>query len=273
MSGADSWTAVLNADGTQEVKKVEAPKLVQFISPEGKLIRETALPFTPTAINLAPDGTIFVAGVGKMAKLNAAGEIITTADSPHVGDMNTFRQRVEEGFKKQIEEMTGSMKQQVTLLDERLKKLLEKPEAERTERDKKRIEAVEQQKTVYTDQIKMFEESYAQSFSGDQAVEQKLGITAVAVTSTSVFLCCNAISGYGYEVWKLNHEFSDAEKVVDNLSGCCGQCDIQATESNLILAENTRFLVSLLDHEGNRQKEFVRVIASRSMDSEAAAIP
>ncbi|MBL8818786.1 MAG: hypothetical protein JNL58_22345 [Planctomyces sp.] len=254
--GGDSYQIVMNSDGTQETKKVESAKLVQLISPEGKLLREVALTFAPTAINQSPDGTVFVAGEGKVAKLSATGEVLATADSPHVGDMKTFRTRVEEGYKKQIDEMTSTMKQQVKLLDDRLAKLLEKPEAERTDRDNKRIATVAEQKQMYVDQVKLFEDSYAQSFSGDQALTQKLGITAVAVTSSSVFLCCNSIEGHGYEVWKLTHEFSNPERVVDQLSGCCGQCDIQATEDNLVLAENTRFMVSLLDHEGNRQKEF-----------------
>jgi hypothetical protein len=254
--GGDNVEYVLNDDGSQETKTNVAAKLLQVYSPDGELIRSIELPFTPTALNQAPDGSIFVAGDGKVARLGDDWKISSTADSPHIGDMETFKQRVQEGAKKQVDEMTEMFRDQVASIEERIKKLKEKPEAELTERDKKRLATYEEQKALYADQLKSTEDSYSQMFSGEQMLTQKMGITALAVTSKDVFLCCNALEGYGYEVWRMTHEFSEPKKVVSELGGCCGQCDIQATESHLVLAENTKFKVALLDRDGERLTDF-----------------
>ena len=254
--GGDNVEYVLNDDGSQEAKTNVAAKLLQVYSPDGELIRSIELPFTPTAVNQAPDGAIFVAGNGKVARLGDDWKITSTADSPHIGDMETFKQRAQEGAKKQVEEMTETFREQVTNIEGRIKKLKEKPEAELTERDKKRMATYEEQKSLYEEQLKSIEEAYSQMFSGEQVLTQKMGITALAVTSKDIFLCCNALEGYGYEVWRMTHEFSEPKKVVSELGGCCGQCDIQATESHLVLAENTKFKVALLDRDGERLADF-----------------
>ena len=254
--GSDTFNYVANADGTQQAQKLRPPKLLQVYSPDGDLLRTTELTFEPTAINQAPDGSVFVAGAGKVAHVSIDGKVLTTVDSPHIGDLDSFKERIEEGAKKQIEEMTTTYRDQVTRIEERIAKLKEKPEAEITERDTKRIATYEQQKSMYQDQLTSMEASYTQAFSGEQMLSRKLGITALAVTSKDLFLCCNAIEGYGYEVWRMTHEFSEPTKVVDQLGGCCGQCDIQATEENLVLAENTKFQVGLLDRDGTRLTGF-----------------
>ncbi len=254
--GGDTTEYVMNDDGSQEVKSVKAPKLVQVYSPEGELLRSTELEFTPTAINPAADGTIYVAGDGKVAHLSADGTVLGSADSPHIGDRESFKTRVEEGAKRQMDEMTESFRVQVKRIEERIAKMKEKPEAELTDRDKKRLATYEQQKTLYEDQLKATEEAYGPMFSGEQMLSQKMGITALAVTSKDIFLCCNATEGYGYEVWRMTHEFSEPTKVVSDLGGCCGQCDIQATDDHLVLAENTKFKVGLLDRDGTRQTDF-----------------
>lgn len=144
--GGDNVEYVLNDDGSQEAKTIAAAKLLQVYSPEGELIRSVELPFTPTALNQAPDGSIFVAGDGKVARLGDDWKIMSTADSPHIGDMETFKQRVQQGAKKQVDEMTEMFRDQVASIEERIKKLKEKPEAELTERDKKRLATYEEKK-------------------------------------------------------------------------------------------------------------------------------
>ncbi|MFN9717802.1 MAG: hypothetical protein ACK58L_03855 [Planctomycetota bacterium] len=256
--GGDSFEYVMNEDGSQQAKKVEAARLLQVYAPEGELVRSVELTFKPTAINQAPDGSLFVAGEGKIAHLSEDGKVLSTADSPHIGDMETFRQRVEEGAKKQIAEMTQTFTDQIASIEKRIAALRGKPEAEWTEKDKKRLVTYEQQKALYETQAKSMKEVYSEAFSGDQMLTQKMGITAVAVTGKDVFLCCNSLEGYGYEVWRMTHEFSEPKKVVTELGGCCGQCDIQATEDYLVLAENTKFKVAMLNRDGERLLDFGR---------------
>jgi hypothetical protein len=254
--GGEDTQLMFNPDGSQQVRQTAAPKLIQVYSPEGKLTQEIELPFTPTAINQAPDGSIFVAGEGKVARVSSEGKVLASADSPHVGDLDDFRRRVEEGARKQAEEMTAQFREQVTAIEGRLAALRKKPESELTDRDRQRMKTYEEQKSIFETQLKLQESTAKEFFSGPANLSRKLGITAVAVTSRDIFLCCNSAEGYGYEVWRMNHEFSEPKMVVSELGGCCGQCDIQATEQHLILAENTKFKVALLDRDGKRVLDF-----------------
>jgi hypothetical protein len=49
---------------------------------------------------------------------------------------------------------------------------------------------------------------------------------------------------------------SEPVQLATGLSGCCGQFDIQANEDYLLLAENTKFQVGMLDHDGKRISSF-----------------
>ncbi|MFO0975656.1 MAG: hypothetical protein U0996_04620 [Planctomycetaceae bacterium] len=247
---------VMNPDGSQQVRVVEMPNLVQVYSPEGELLRSTETAFRPTAVNVSPDGTVFVAGDGKIAKIAADGKILQSADSPHIGDIETFKQRIIESAKKQAEENVARYRQQITTIEERIKALKDKPEADRTEVETKRLATYEQQKGLYENQLKIMEKTNVSATASDAAVARKLGITALAVTSKDVFVCAVSVEGAGYEVWRSTHEFSEPVRVVRNMGGCCGQCDIQATEEHLVLAENTKFKVALLDRDGKRVFDF-----------------
>ncbi len=231
-------------------------KFLQVYSPEGELLKEVGLEFTATAVNQAPDGTIFVAGAGKVARISADGKILATTNAPNMEDSETVRKQAEAAAAKQSAQITAMFDRQLQSVDERISKLREKPEAEWTARDKARLATYEQQKKLFEEQAKQLKESYSRTLNTDYMLEQKMGITALAVTSRDLFLCCHSLEGYGYEVWRLNHDFSEPKKVVSSLNGCCGQCDIQATEKNLILAENTKFKVALLDRDGQPQLSF-----------------
>lgn len=256
--GGSSVQYSVDKDGAQQAKTVEQPRQLQVYNPEGALVRSVDLPFKPTAVNVAANGIIFVAGEGKIARIDSDGQVLATADSPHIGSLENFKQRIETAAKKQLEENTARYREQVVRIDERIKALKETPEADRTELDARRLTTYEKQKQLYETQISAIKESSSSSGSSSSslAMSRKLGITALAVTSKDVFLCAYAVEGSGFEVWRMTHEFSEPTRVVDRLGGCCGQCDIQATESHLVLAENTKFKVALLDRDGQRLMDF-----------------
>lgn len=246
----------VNEDGSQQAKTIEQPRQLQLYNPEGALVRSVDLPFKPTAVNVAANGNVFVAGEGKIARIDSEGRVLATADSPHVGNTEDFMQRIEAAAKKQLEENMARYREQVARIEERIKALKETPEADRTEVDARRLTTYEKQKELYETQISTLKESSSGFGSSSLAMSRKLGITALAVTSKHVFLCAYAVEGSGFEVWRMTHEFSEPARVVERLGGCCGQCDIQATETHLVLAENTKFKVALLDHNGKRLTDF-----------------
>lgn len=254
--GGDTVEYVAAEDGSFETKTISSPKLLQTYSPDGKLLHEVSLDFKPTAVNQAPNGTIFVAGSGRIANVSSEGKLLLVADSPHLGDLAEMKKKAEEAAKVQMDQLTGSLTAQIERLDTTLTKLKEKPAEELTDRDKLRLKTLQEQKQMYCDQEKEMQTMYSSYFSADAMLERVLEITSMAVTSKDVFLCCGSSEGHGYEVWRTNHELSSPKKVVDSLGGCCGQCDIQANEDHLILAENTKFQVGLLNRDGERVTSF-----------------
>lgn len=254
--GGSNVQYLVNKDGSQQAKTVEQPRQLQCYSPEGTLIRSVDLSFKPTAINVAANGMVFVAGEGKIARIDSEGRVLATADSPHIGSLEDFKQRIENAAKKQLEENSTRYREQVARIEERIKALKETPETDRTETDARRLTTYEKQKELYETQISALKGSDSGSSSTSLAMSRKLGITALAVTSKDVFLCAYAVEGSGFEVWRMTHEFSEPTKVVEKLGGCCGQCDIQATDSHLVLAENTKFKVAILDRNGERLSDF-----------------
>lgn len=254
--GGDQTAYKPKEDGTYEIVKTESPKALQAYSPDGELLWQVELSFTPTAINQAPNGQIFVAGTGKVARLDQTGKILTIIDSPSLGDLENLRTRVAEAAAKQKAEALGSFTEQLDRVKERIAKIESKPEEERSDREKKQLTAFEKQRTVYQDQLSQMEAMYAGMFDTDSALEQKMTITAIAVNSQDIFVCCTVMEGYGYEVWRLDHQLESPKKVVEMLGGCCGQCDIQANEEHLVVADNTKFQVSLLDRDGQPVSSF-----------------
>lgn len=55
---------------------------VRVYSPAGKLLQTWELDLSPSAITMAPDHTIFVAGEGQVAKLDSAGRVVARGKSP-----------------------------------------------------------------------------------------------------------------------------------------------------------------------------------------------
>lgn len=254
--GGDSVEYIPGENGDFETKTVKAPKLLQKYSADGQLVAEVELDFKPTAINEAADETIYVAGVGRVAHISKDCRILTAADSPHIGDLDELKKTAAEAAEEQMKELTGSLTAQSERIAKMLEKLEAKPKEERTDREKKRMETLKQQKKLYCDQEKQMAEAYEQFFSVDAMMERSMEITSLAVTSKDVFLCCGSTGGHGYEVWRTDLEFSSPVKVVESLGGCCGQCDIQANDDYLVLAENTKFQVGLLDRDGKRVSSF-----------------
>jgi hypothetical protein len=84
------------------------------------------------------------------------------------------------------------------------------------------------------------------------SVKGKLDITSVACSGDDLFVCCDAIKGYGYAVYRMTTDLTEPKRIVDRLSGCCGQLDIQANDGKLYAAENSRMRVLCFDRDGRK---------------------
>lgn len=65
---------LLAADSTE--------KTIKIIDPKGKHFASVTLPFGPEALDVAPDGTLYCGGQGKLAKLDGKGKVVRTVDLP-----------------------------------------------------------------------------------------------------------------------------------------------------------------------------------------------
>lgn len=219
---------------------------------EGELKKTIPLSFLPQALNIAPNGTIFVAGMGKVAKLNSDGEVEETRELPGLGNKEELLKKL----KKQAEEnqklMAETYKTQLENIRKQIEKLEKAPEDESDkarERRERRIRIL----TQSLEQAEANQQMMEQSIQVDDYMVSRMGTcTGLAATSQDIFISCAKAEGYGYDVWRLNHELSEPEVVIKDLGGCCGQLDIQSDGVHLIVAENTKFEVGYYDRDGKR---------------------
>jgi hypothetical protein len=94
----------LNAEGNilacfAPQDKKDKPGL-RIYSPKGKLLKTLALEISPGAVCVAKDGSIFVAGEGKVLKLDAAGKVLASAPSPVAAEPVALSKEVEDMVKE-----------------------------------------------------------------------------------------------------------------------------------------------------------------------------
>ncbi len=90
----------------------------------GEFVRSHWLDFAPQAINFAENGTVFIAGTGKLARLSATGRLELVVDAPNLITDEATREKQIAEQKKRVESMLRSYVQQ----NERLKDQIEKLE-------------------------------------------------------------------------------------------------------------------------------------------------
>jgi hypothetical protein len=74
---------------------------IRVYSPDGKLVRTLPLEIKPGAVCATADGSIFVAGDGKLLKLDADGTVLASAASPVAGVPVVISKEMENSFAQQ----------------------------------------------------------------------------------------------------------------------------------------------------------------------------
>jgi sugar lactone lactonase YvrE len=79
--------------------------------------------------------------------------------------------------------------------------------------------------------------------------ETRVGnVAAIATTDKDVFVAANV--GFGFSVFRFDHDLAEPKEVVSRLRGCCGQMNIAAKDGALYAAENARKRVVRFDRDG-----------------------
>jgi hypothetical protein len=79
---------------------------------------------------------------------------------------------------------------------------------------------------------------------------RRLDVSGVAAMGDDVFVACPSTQDFTFVVYRLDKDFGKPTQVVDKLSGCCSQMDIQARDGKLWVANNGRHRVQIHDRDG-----------------------
>ncbi|MFO0905335.1 MAG: hypothetical protein U0939_20170 [Pirellulales bacterium] len=231
------------------------PSRVQWLDASGKTLRSAELDFLPKAVNVAADGAVFVVGMGKIASFDAQGRKVQQIDSPHlakaVADPEQFADDVMERHREEV----AQIKEQAAQFADALQELEAKDAGKRTESEKLQLQQAQVLQTHFAQQFKL-REAMTQDAVVAEAMTRLKEIHRVAISKDHVFVVTNESSGYGFCIWRMNHQLADAKKIVSGLSGCCGQMDVQVMGEQLVIAENSRHRVAMFDFEGKSKLNF-----------------
>ena len=227
--------------------------LVMVYTGEGEMLHSFPLKFIPQALNFAPDGKLFVAGSGKIARMSAEGKIELEVDAPNIGNQEEALAALKKENERRLVELTKSSKAQLDRLEEQIAKLEIIPEDE-DEKVKTRRERRLKLLNVSKKQFEDMAASAAQNTGLDQSgsLARWANATGLTATEDDVFVSCPMVTGFGYGIWRLDHNLENAKVIMDDVHGCCGQLDIQTDGENLLVAENTKFQVGFYDRDGKR---------------------
>ncbi len=238
-------------------------KSIQVRSSDGKLIREIELPFAAQAINFSSDGSPYIAGEGKVARLSQSGEIDKVIDAPNLLSEEEMKAKVAASNKKMLDQVMEGQDTQLERLKDQIAKLetdLKDDAIQKNDRVKSRTESrltiLKQQLDSQQESYDSLKKTYESMFSNDTDTSRFNRSTGIAISKQDVFVSLPSLEGHGYAIYRLTHDLTDAKLIVDELHGCCGQLDIQTDGTHLIVAENSAFKVRYFDREGKEAHSF-----------------
>ena len=222
---------------------------VHVLSSEGKPVHQWTVNFHAHSINVGPDGVVFVAGDGKVARFDKIGKELGQIELPHIAELIKNKDQMKADAEKQLA-------QQRDQFDKTLKSFTEQKE----KLEKKKPEELTKQEKSQLDQFKQILKSYEQTadyykkMTVDDVVGQTLSrlkvINGIAVSEKDIFLVCGESKGYGYAIWRMSHDFKEPKQVKSGVRGCCGQMDVQVSGSDFLLAENCDYKFGRYDRDG-----------------------
>ena len=212
------------------VKKITERCEIRVVRPDGQLVAKWKLDSQPQAICVRSDGTIFVAGDGRVLKLSGEGKVLAAVDSPAMA----------EPVKPEVVEPQGDAAEEKKEKKTESKSILRVLTEAMMGKEPALTEADEQQNKAMKEMLK----------------QRRREVTGIAVTDRDLFVACPAREGFGYCVWRMDHNLQNAELIVDGLRGCCGQMDVQAKDGELWIPENARHRVVRYDRDGKQLASF-----------------
>ncbi len=242
-SSATASDAKSKEKPSSDTAKIDSPAQVRILDADGKLLDKWPVDFTAQAVNLCPDGNLILGGDGVLARYDLKGKQLARQESPHMAasrkDPDELKQRAKETLGQQRDSISGLIKS----LEDQKAELAKREDSSLTEEERQMKQQADQILATYKlmakQQVKPITEQEI-----NQMAEQLAGmgrkINAVAASDKHLFCTAPASKGFGYSVWRTELDFSKPERIVDGLSGCCGQMDIQCCGDDVVVSENSR---------------------------------
>lgn len=222
---------------------------VHVVNPDGKTVGVWTVKFHANSLNAGSDGTVYVAGDGRVAKFSPDGKDLGVVELPHIkellADKDGLRKQAEDQLKRQKELYANALKAML----ERKKAIEDKKEADRTDLEKRQLQQYESTIKVY-DQIIKDNDNQKLDTVIDQLTGRMRTINGVAISDKDIFIACGDTKGFGYAMWRMTHDFKEPKLVLAGIGGCCGQMDIQVSGTDLLVAENTKHRFARYTRDG-----------------------
>lgn len=237
--------------------KASTATRIVWLDSKGVEQQSAELGFLPRAVTAATDGSVIVAGEDRVAVFRADGRKRSEHVSPHSTISDAAKASLREELVERRDNEVAARKGRLTKLEKALAEIDAKPEEDRSKIERAQYASQKRQLEYERQQVNLRESVPADRLL-EEAVQKARQIHRVAVSGDHVFLVCGEMSGYGYSLWRLRRDFSAPEKIVGNLSGCCGQMDVQIIDGRIVIAENSKHRVLLADFDGETVGKFGR---------------
>jgi hypothetical protein len=229
------------------VAAMSAVAEVRVFNSDGVEETKWPLDFIGQSIGVGPDGAVYVAGDGQVARYSAAGKLLTKVEVPHIAEVLKNQDQLRASAEAQVKAQKESIEETKKAFAEQAKELRDKGTDKLSEDEKQQLEALELNLKLYG-QLESRAEPIEKVMA--QLTSRLRIINSVTATSKEVFIATGELKGYGYAVWRLDLDFKNPSQVMSKLSGCCGQMDVQAQGDKLYVAENTKHRVGQFDLSG-----------------------
>eukprot|EP00913_Durusdinium_trenchii_P028487 g26715.t1 len=205
--------------------------VVRVFNGDGKLLRSWNVPVNAEAINVAPDGTVLVAGNGKLLRYNTEGKQIHEAAAPHYAHLKSGGDELRKQVILQFKSRASNYDRIIKAYTDRLETYKKKKELTATEKRlqqayQRSLESIKRARAQLSKTPEPSKEDIDRQVA--MMIQMKTGISSISSDGKYVYIATRALKGYGFAIWRTDTKFKNAKQIVENLRGCCGQMDVQA---------------------------------------------
>jgi len=229
---------------------------IHVLDGDGVKVAVWEIPFHAHSLNCGPDGTVYVAGDAKVAKLDSKGKQLgDVLELPHVADLLKDKKGLRERAEKQVKSQKDSFANSTKQFKDRLAKLEAKKEGDLTKSEKAQLNQYKEILESFKETEKFYQTLTPESVMEDLTSRLRI-INGVGISDKDVFLACGEAEGYGYSIWRMDADLKNPKRILSNIGGCCGQMDIQCCGSDILVAENTKHQFAKYDRYGKEIGRF-----------------